>query len=453
MHRKYLKDLINWLNNNSRKPLIIWGARQVGKSYLIKNIFAEQFFKGNYIYVDCRTDYDFVNYCEAHVNANDVINYLSLDRGIKISNKTLLIFDEAQECLPIITLMKYFCQDFRDIPIIVTGSMVRIKIQRENRKRGIRNENKFLFPVGKINQLTIYPLDFDEYLYNSNKVLYDNLKEAYEKKHEIDDVLHNKSLEHFYDYLMLGGMPEVVNEFLQTKSYQSARTILIDLYDNYLGDMDLYQASPESIVRSKKVFECIYQQLNKESKNFKSSLVEKDLKGRDIRSPIDWLTLAFLINKSSLLKENVTIPLSESDQSLYRLYLSDMGLFTYQSGINPKLFLSNDGRNNLSGIFFENYAAIELISHGYKLFYWKGKNDSEFEFIIQNGEDIIPIDVKKNKGKLNSLDKYKEHNKLKYAVKVSKNKYGYNSESKILTIPFYYLPFYLNELRNEEKLD
>lgn len=453
MHRKYLKDLINWLNSNSRKPLIIWGARQVGKSYLIKNIFAEQFFKGNYIYVDCRTDYDFVNYCETHVNANDVINYLSLDRGIKISNKTLLIFDEAQECLPIITLMKYFCQDFRDIPIIVTGSMVRIKIQRENRKRGIKNENKFLFPVGKINQLTIYPLDFDEYLYNSNKILYDNLKEAYEKKHEIDDVLHNKSLEHFYDYLMLGGMPEVVNEFLQTKSYQSARTILIDLYDNYLGDMDLYQASPESIVRSKKVFECIYQQLNKESKNFKSSLVEKDLKGRDIRSPIDWLTLAFLINKSSLLKENVTIPLSESDQSLYRLYLSDMGLFTYQSGINPKLFLSNDGRNNLSGIFFENYAAIELISHGYKLFYWKGKNDSEFEFIIQNGEDIIPIDVKKNKGKLNSLDKYKEHNKLKYAVKVSKNKYGYNSESKILTIPFYYLPFYLNELRNEEKLD
>ena len=91
MHRKYLKDLINWLNSNSRKPLIIWGARQVGKSYLIKNIFAEQFFKGNYIYVDCRTDYDFVNYCETHVNANDVINYLSLDRGIKISNKTLLI--------------------------------------------------------------------------------------------------------------------------------------------------------------------------------------------------------------------------------------------------------------------------------------------------------------------------------------------------------------------------
>ena len=432
---------------------MVWGARQVGKSYLIKNLFAERYFKNNYIYVDCRTDYEFVNYCESHVNASDVINYLSLDRGIKISEKTLIIFDEAQECLPIVTLMKYFCQDFREIPIIITGSMVRIKIQREDRKRGNGSNNKFLFPVGKINQLTMYPLDFEEFLYNANKVLYDKLKDSYDTKCEIDDMLHNKALDYFYDYLMLGGMPEVVNEYLTSKSYQSAREILVDLYDNYLGDMDLYQASPESIVRSKKVFECIYQQLNKESKNFKSSLIEKNLKNRDLRTPIDWLSLAFLINKSELVKENATIPLNNSNESLYRLYLSDMGLFTYQSNINPKLFLSNDGRNTLSGIFFENYVAIELVNYGYKLFYWKGKNDSEFEFIIENESTIIPIDVKKNKGKLYSLERFKEHNKLNYAVKISKNKYGFNEENRVLTIPFYFLPFYLKDLREKEKLD
>ena len=453
MYRKYFKNLEDWLFNKNRKPLIVWGARQVGKSYLIKNLFAERYFKNNYIYVDCRTDYEFVNYCESHVNASDVINYLSLDRGIKISEKTLIIFDEAQECLPIVTLMKYFCQDFREIPIIVTGSMVRIKIQREDRKRGNGSNSKFLFPVGKINQLTMYQLDFEEFLYNANKVLYDSLKDSYDTKCEIDDMLHNKALEYFYDYLMLGGMPEVVNEYLTSKSYQSAREILVDLYDNYLGDMDLYQASPESIVRSKKVFECIYQQLNKESKNFKSSLIEKNLKNRDLRTPIDWLSLAFLINKSELVKENATIPLNNSNESLYRLYLSDMGLFTYQSNINPKLFLSNDGRNTLSGIFFENYVAIELVNYGYKLFYWKGKNDSEFEFIIENESTIIPIDVKKNKGKLYSLERFKEHNKLNYAVKISKNKYGFNEENRVLTIPFYFLPFYLKDLREKEKLD
>ena len=453
MYRKYFKNLEDWLFNKNRKPLMVWGARQVGKSYLIKNLFAERYFKNNYIYVDCRTDYEFVNYCESHVNASDVINYLSLDRGIKISEKTLIIFDEAQECLPIVTLMKYFCQDFREIPIIVTGSMVRIKIQREDRKRGNGSNSKFLFPVGKINQLTMYQLDFEEFLYNANKVLYDSLKDSYDTKCEIDDMLHNKALEYFYDYLMLGGMPEVVNEYLTSKSYQSAREILVDLYDNYLGDMDLYQASPESIVRSKKVFECIYQQLNKESKNFKSSLIEKNLKNRDLRTPIDWLSLAFLINKSELVKENATIPLNNSNESLYRLYLSDMGLFTYQSNINPKLFLSNDGRNTLSGIFFENYVAIELVNYGYKLFYWKGKNDSEFEFIIENESTIIPIDVKKNKGKLYSLERFKEHNKLNYAVKISKNKYGFNEENRVLTIPFYFLPFYLKDLREKEKLD
>ena len=130
-----------------------------------------------------------------------------------------------------------------------------------------------------------------------------------------------------------------------------------------------------------------------------------------------------------------------------------MGLFTYQSNINPKYFLTDDGRNTLSGVFFENYVAIELVNYGYKLFYWRGKGDSEFEFVIESESSIIPIDVKKSKGKLNSLDKFKDHNKLNYAVKISKNNYGYDIENKILTIPFYFLPFFLSELKDKERLD
>ena len=452
MYRKYMENLVKWMNSKSRKPLIVWGARQVGKSYLIKDMFAEQYYKGKYIYVDCRTDHEFVKYCETHVNASEVINYLSLDKGMQINKDTLIIFDEVQECLPVITLMKYFCQDYREIPIIVTGSMVRIKIQRENRKPGQENKDKFLFPVGKINQLTIYPLNFEEFLYNKNKLMYDMLLKSYRNKEIIDEPIHNKLMNYFYDYLLLGGMPEVVNEFIETNSYQAAIDTLVDLYDNYLGDMQLYQVSPESIIRSKKVFENIYTQLNKENKNFKSSMIEKNAKTRDLRSPIDWLNFAFLVYKSSLLKERVTVPLIDSDESLYRLYLSDMGIFTYQSGVNAKNFLSTDGRNSLSGIFFENYVAIELVNQGYKLFYWKGKNNSEFEFIIEDDGYAIPIDVKKNRGTLNSLDKYSAHNKLKYAVKVSSNNYGYNEETKILTIPFYYLCFYLKELKDKQKI-
>lgn len=447
MYRKYIEDLRKWKDNPNRKPLMVWGARQVGKTYLIKEIFAEECFHNKYIYIDCRIEHAFVDYCMRHVNAKEIIEYLALDRDIIINKDTLLIFDEAQECLPIVTLMKYFCQDFREIPVIVSGSMVRIKIQRENRKRGLGNKDKFLFPVGKINQLTIYPMNFEEFLMNKNKQLYNVLYNSFANCKKCEEVVHAKAIEVFYEYLLIGGMPEVVDTFLKTESYQSAREVLKDLYDNYLGDMDLYQASPESVVRSRKIYENIYTQLNKESKNFKASLIENDARNRDMRSPIDWLSLACLVNKASLLKENVTIPLIDSDESLYRLYLTDIGMFSYQSKINAKTFIDKKSRNSLSGIFFETYVSNELVRSGYKLFYWKGKGNSEFEFIIEYDSTIIPIDVKKSKGTLDSLDKFKNHNSFFIAIKISANNLGFDDENKILTIPFYYVPFLLESFK------
>ncbi len=450
MYRKYVNNLVEWLNNDKRKPLMVWGARQVGKTTLIKDIFAEKYFKNKYVYIDCRVEHAFVDYCMNHVNAKEVINYIELEKDIVIDKNVLLIFDEAQECLPIITLMKYFCQDYQEIPVIVTGSMVRIKIQRENRKRGNSSNDKFLFPVGKINQLTIYPMNFEEFLINRNKTLYDILLDKFNNGEKCDDLIHSKAIEVFYEYMLIGGMPEAVDVFLETKNYQQSRMVLKDLYDNYLADMELYQASPESIVRAKSIFENIFNQLNKESKNFKVSMIENGSRTRDMRSPIDWLTLAYLVNRASLIKETVTIPLIDSNESLYRLYLSDMGMFSYQSKINPVTFIDKTSRNSLSGIFFENYVATELVNSGYKLFYWRGKGDSEFEFIVEYDSYIIPIDVKKSKGSLDSLEKFKNHNKLFIAIKISENKFGYDDKNKILTIPFYNVPFLIDKLQKCE---
>lgn len=450
MYRKSLDNLVQWLHDEKRKPLIVWGARQVGKTYLIKDMFADTYFPNKYIYIDCRVEQRFVDYCMNHVNAKDVLNYLSLEYDMVIDKNTLLIFDEAQECLPIITLLKYFCQDYREIPVIATGSMVRIKIQRENRKRGSGVQDKFLFPVGKINQLTIYPMNFEEYLYNRNKQLYDSVYNAYINANRCDEFIHTKAMEIFYEYLLVGGMPEAVEEFLDTGNYQKSRDILKDLYDNYLADMELYQASPESIIRAKKIFENIYTQLNKESKNFKSSLIENGAKGRDLRTPIDWLSLAYLINKSMLVKETVTIPLIDSDETLYRLYLSDIGMFSYQSRINATTFIDKNTRNALSGIFFENYVASELVKADYQLFYWKGKDHSEFEFVIEYDSHVIPIDVKKSKGTLASLEKFRNHNTLFLAIKIAENYFGYDDKNKILTVPFYNVPFLIESLKNGE---
>lgn len=451
MERKYIENLKKWLDDPLRKPLIVWGARQVGKTYLIKDLFAEKYFKNNYIYVDLRTDYNFVNYCMNHVNAKDVLEYLSIEYNKVIDKNTLIIFDEAQECLPIITLMKYFCQDFRDIPIIVTGSMVRIKIQRENSKRGIIN-SKFLFPIGKIDQLYVYPLNFDEFLYNINKIAYDKVVDAYNNKVALEEEIHDKVMDIFYSYLLVGGMPEVVDVYLQTKSYQRAKKALVNLYDNYLADMELYQASSESIIRSQKIFRNVFIFLNKENKNFSPSLIGEGLKTKNLIAPLDWLEYAFLIYKSSLIKETTSIPLIETNDSMFRLYLSDMGMFTYQSQINGTTFLSNETRNTLSGIFYENFAAIELLTNGFNLHYWKGKNNSEFEFLIEDNEYVIPLDVKKSKGTLNSLEKFKNHNKFNYAVKVSANRYGMDENKKILTLPFYDFFLYLKEIKEKNNI-
>lgn len=446
MKRNALQKLIEWNNNKRKKPMIVWGARQVGKTYLVKDIFAETYYKNNYIYIDCKIEDEIRDFCTKTANAKKIIEYISLLKGKQIDENTLLIFDEVQECPNIVSSLKYFCQDFRQIPVIATGSMVRIKIQRETHKRGSGNDSKFLFPVGKINQITIYPMTFDEFLMNSNSMLYDTIKKAYENKTPIDINIHELAMEQVYKYLLVGGMPEAVEAYIDGGNLFESRELLKVLYDNYLSDMELYQASPEAILRSRTLFTNIFNELNKESKNFSPGLIEEKSKTRDYATSIQWLTMAHIVNQSFQLKEHITMPLMPDNESNFRLFLGDIGMFSYQSGINASSFISSKRDNTLSGIFFENFVANELIAKEHKLFYWKGRASAELEFIVESNNKLYPIDVKKGKGTLNSLEKFANHNKFEYAIKVSKNNYGYNSERKLLTIPFYFISFVAKDL-------
>lgn len=446
MERIALQKLIDWNNSKRKKPLIVWGARQVGKTYLVKEIFAETYYKSNYIYVDCKKEDEIREFCSQTANAEKIIEYISLRKGKQINETTLLIFDEVQECHNIISSLKYFCQDFRELPVIVTGSMVRIKLQRETHKRGSRDNDKFLFPVGKINQITIYPMTFDEFLMNKNEILYNAIKKAYNNKQALDSQIHELAMEQVYKYLLVGGMPEAVEVYIDEDNLLEAREILKVLYDNYLADMELYQASQEAVLRSRVLFQNIYRELNKESKNFSPGLIEEKSKTRDFATSIQWLTMAHVVNQSFQLKEHITMPLIPDNDSNFRLFLGDIGMFSHQSGINAASFISTERENTLSGIFFENFVANELIAKGHNLFYWRGRASSELEFIIESDNKLYPIDVKKGRGTLNSLEKYSNHNKFEYAIKVSKNNYGYNPEQKLLTIPFYFIPFVAKDL-------
>ena len=448
MERKQLEDLVKWNEDEDRKPLLVLGARQVGKTYLIEDLFAKRYYKNSYLRIDCSDEPDFVDYVFDNPSLAKVLDYIRVHYDFVPDSRHLLIFDEAQECLPLVQMMKHFCEKRRDIPLIVSGSLVRIRIKRSARKRGSFAEKNFLFPVGKINQLIVYPLTFDEFLMNYKKPAYDYLVEAIEKCKEIPYEIHKDFMEIFNDYLFVGGMPEAVKTFIKNKSemsiaYEKASANIKDIYSDYLADMELYQASQESIMKCRLIYRDIYSQLNKENKNFKCSQINKNYKTNDVITPIEWLVTANVVNKSHLAKEHVTSPLVESEGSLYRLYLSDMGLFTFQSGLDAKTFVTNK-KNSLSGIFYENYISIELVAHGYGLFYWKGKRDSELEFLLDLKGRIIPIDAKKNKGSLNSVEEYRSHNPKDAVIKVSANQLGYDEKQKILTVPYYCFSFFLN---------
>lgn len=441
MERTALQKLADWDSNKRKKPLIVWGARQVGKTYLILELFAKKYYPNRYVYVDCKKEDEIRDFCSGTANAEKIIEYISLRKGQQLNEQTLLIFDEVQECPNILSSLKYFCQDYREIPVIATGSMVRIKLQRETHKRGARDNDKFLFPVGKINQMTVYPMTFDEFLMNSNQMLFDAVRNAYERRQPLERQIHELAMEHVYKYLLVGGMPEAVEAYIDGGNLLESREILKVLYDNYLADMELYQASQESVLRSRALFQNIYRELNRESKNFSPGLIEEKSKTRDYATSIQWLTMAHVVNQSFQLKEHVTMPLMPDSDSSFRLFLGDIGMFSYQSGINAASFVSSERENTLSGIFFENFVANELIAKEHKLFYWRGKSSAELEFIVESDNRLYPIDVKKGRGTLNSLEKFSNHNKFEYAIKVSKNNYGYDREQKLLTIPLYFIPF------------
>ncbi len=447
MERIAMQKLIEWNNKSKRKPLIVWGARQVGKTFLVKDMFAEQYYPDSYIYIDFKKEDDINSFCLKNTDPAKIIEFISLAKGKKVDANTLLIFDEIQECPNIISALKYFCQDFREIPVIATGSMVRIKLTRESKKRGSGEKKKFLFPVGKINQITIYPMTFDEFLMNANHVLYEKIKASYEDGTAPDLQVHELAMDYVYKYLLVGGMPEAVESYIDNDSLFDSREVLVELYDNYLADMELYQASQESILRSRALFRNIYKELNKECKNFSPGLIEAKSKTRDFQTSVEWLTLAHVVNQSFQLKEHITMPLIADEDTSFRLFLGDIGMFSYQSGINASSFVSTDRENTLSGIFFENFIACELAAKGIDLFYWRGKSSSELEFIVESDNKLYPLDVKKGRGTLNSLEKFANHNAFEYAIKVSKNNYGYNSEQKLLTVPFYYFPFLAEQLK------
>ena len=447
MERLAANDLEKWYSSKRRKPLVIWGARQIGKTYLARELFAKKHFR-DFVYIDLKKDNKAADFFSTTSNPEEYLQYIETRYSKRIASDVPLIFDEVQQCHQVLSSLKYFCQDYPELPIIATGSLVRLSIRQQSKS----DADDFLFPLGKVDSLFVYPMTFEEYLLNTNPTMLEKIKTAYSTITPLKPYEHELAMDMLYEFLTIGGLPEALDIFVGEHSYVDAAKAIENVYSNYLADMYTYNVSNETILKTRKVYGNIFSQLNKENKNFKITQVEQGKSNRDYFNAFQWLELANIIYRSRRLTGKVTLPLLEDTEGLFRIYLCDEGMFAYQSKIPRSDFFVRDRRNTLSGIFYENYVADEFTAKGIPLFFWTGKGAHEFEFVVENQGSVLPVDVKKGNSKMNSLQSFRNFNPHSTAIKISSANFGYNAEQDILTIPLYAVFAFADNIKRNEPL-
>ena len=427
MKRKIYDKLIEWKNNKDSKPLIITGARQVGKTYIINEFCSKEF--EEYISINLFERQDIVDLYKSRLTSDEKFMKLKILLNTDIEKDNLCIFiDEIQESEEIISELKYFNEKHKDIKIICSGSLLGIKLKRTH----------FSFPVGKVNIITLYPMDFEEFLlaFNENYLI-EEIKKSYNDNTPLLDSLHEKALNYYRLYLYTGGMPEAVDNLVNISGDLTKynKIILKNIIEAYFNDMDKYVISNSESLKIEKLYKSIPTQLANESKKFQYSKIEKNAKSRDYESAMDWLNAGNLIIKSFQIKEPL-IPLEGFVKDNYfKIYLSDCGILRENLGILP-IDILNDNLSLYKGVIAENFVATQLLSNGYSLYYWLSDGIAEVDFLLYNEDGIIPVEVKANNNiKSKSLKVYMDKYKPKYAIRLSQKNFGFMNNIK--SVPLY----------------
>ena len=416
MKRKIYQDLLKWKNTESKIPLMVVGARQIGKTYIIDEFCNKEFKK--YIYINLLETPEIVSIFSRDINVMEKFKRMEifLDTKIDIEN-TVIFFDEVQESEDIISSLKFFCESEEKFKIICAGSLLGVKINRFKKS----------FPVGKVRILNMSSMDFEEFLMaNENFMLIDEIYNSYNKMMPIDNVLHNKLIELYKMYLCVGGMPEAVKDIINKKMniLEFNKNIASDIIISYLNDMNKYVVSNAESIKIEAIYKSIPTQLSNPSNKFQYSKLNKNARSRDYIEPLNWLISSSMIYKSNLIK-NIQIPLKGFiDENCFKLYLSDVGLLTSLLGVKYNDIIL-DNLEIYKGIITENYVATQFVSNKNDLYYWSSSNKAEIDFLLYNDDGIIPVEVKANKNiKSKSLNIYIEKFKPKYSIRISnKNLY------------------------------
>ena len=427
MYRKIFEYLKEWKNSPYRKPLIIQGTRQVGKTYSILNFGKSEY--ENIAYFNFETNSKLKETFKENIEPSYLIPILSrLVEQTIVKEKTLIFFDEIQLCERALTSLKYFQEQAPEYHIIVAGSLLGVAVNREN----------FSFPVGKVDIKTLYPMDIEEFLLAMGEdKLIEQIKTSFNKNSPLPTILHDLAMEYYRKYLLIGGMPECVAKFKETENYTLIRHTQEMILLSYLNDMSKYNTNNE-IKKTRLVYDNITVQLSRENTRFQYKLIKTGGRASEFENAIEWLNLSGIISKIYCVQD-IKKPLENyRNIDAFKIYISDVGLLCAKKQIVPEdiLYLS-DELNDFKGGMTENYVNIHLDINSYIPYFWKNeKGTSEIDFVIARDGKIIPIEVKSsNNTRSKSLDYYIKTYKPEYSIRISSKNFGL--ENNIKSIPLY----------------
>jgi len=425
MERKIEKELIAWKNSTIRMPLVLHGARQVGKTFIVTKFAREQY--TNFVYLNFEANPQLKAIFDRDLSPLRIIRELSVLMGVTIKeHSTLLFFDEIQANQQALTSLKYFYETTPDYHIVAAGSLLGVALNRD----------QYSFPVGKVEIKMLYPFDFEEFLWaTESKDAAAIIKECYES--DMSCSLHEHFMAQFRLYLCLGGMPQVIKTYLQTESFDEVASIQRNIIDSYVADMAKYSL-PTDTVKIMSTYNSIPSQLAKENTKFQYKLIKSGARSNQYETAMDWLNASGIIYKCTKVTQG-NYPLSVfSVPSAFKIYMGDVGLLRSKLGISPQLILSENERMNFfKGSIIENYVASALISNGFECYYWESDGKAEVDFVIQTSAgECIPVEVKSSDNvRSKSLNQFVLKYHPPYSIRISTKNFGF--ENAIKSIPHY----------------
>jgi len=423
MRRRIEDRLVEW-KNRQRMPLLLYGARQVGKTYVLTE-FGEKYFEKT-VYINLEINPVVAGYFENDISPDRLIRFLEATSNDEIiPGKTLIIFDEIQSCERALTSLKYFCELAPEYHVAAAGSLLGVAV----------NRGQFSFPVGKVESMTLYPMDFEEFLWAMGEYLLAELiREHYDALAPMPEALHNKAIEYYRYYLIIGGMPAVVEKFAIAKKLVLIPNVQNDIIANYVADMAKY-ANPTEVIKIRACFDSIPAQLSKENKKFQYKIVQKGGSTSLFGASIDWLAQAGLVLKIHRIEHAYNPIAVYKDLTAFKLYMNDVGLLALLSGIPQQSILTGEG-SAFMGAITENFIAQSLIANGHSVFYWTSEHTSELDFVLQIDSDIIGCEVKKGiHTKSKSLNVFISKYHPGYTIRFSEKNFG--KSDNLLSLPHY----------------